>query len=173
MEQKLNGREYLTKSAKQIFIEALKEGKSKHEIMTMLNLTSTFSEKMYGRLLNEIVFHSKKTGDKIFFGAKTIPYYDETYSEFEAWSFPKYKIEDFSEVEIASYLKTNKRLKMRKIDNFKIDVLLHMNAIVMSNLGTDSTKEEKAYIKNIVKENNKKIKEINKEFFKTIDDGEK
>jgi len=171
MEQKLDGREYLTKGSEQILIEALKEGKSKHEIMIMLNLSSEFISEIYNKFLNDIVFSSR--GDKICFGAKTIPYYDETYSEFEAWSFPKYKIEDFSEVEIASYLKTNKRLKMSKIDNFKIDVLLHMNAIVMSNLGTDSTKEEKAYIKNIVKENNKKIKEINKEFFKTIDDGEK
>jgi hypothetical protein len=79
---------------------------------------------------------------------------------------PVYKFEELSKNELIFY-------NMNKLTKFKIDVLLHMNAAIMTNLGTDSTKEEITYVQRLKRENNKKIREISPEFYKTINDGEK
>ena len=101
---------------------------------------------------------------------KKEPYYE---NENDYSKVRKYKMSELSKEELLFYLKMDKKMAMSKIKRFKIDVLLHMNAVVMTNLGTDSTNEETAFVKSIVRENNRKIKDIDKEFFKTIDDGER
>lgn len=63
--------------------------------------------------------------------------------------------------------------QLNKRDKFKVDVFLHMNAALTAELGTDSSQEERRFIKGLRKDNLRKIKEISPEFYKTIDDGER
>lgn len=63
--------------------------------------------------------------------------------------------------------------QLNKRDKFKVDVFLHMNAALTAELGTDSSQEERRFIKSLRKDNLRKIKEISPEFYKTIDDGER
>ena len=62
----------------------------------------------------------------------------------------------------------SKEEKEQKENRWKIGVLLHANASLNSELGTDSTGKEKKFVKGLIKENNNKIKEIDVEFYKTI-----
>tara|TARA_R110002020_G_scaffold92981_7_gene224584 strand:- start:421 stop:939 length:519 start_codon:yes stop_codon:yes gene_type:complete len=172
MDKQSIGKDYLTSGTKRIFLEALGAGKSKHEIIIMLGLDPRFGSNQYNNLLKQTLFEVRNrvgflTEENL---RKTEPYYE---NEDDYIKIPKYKMSELSKGEMLFYLKMDKKMAMRKIDRFKVDVLLHMNAVVMSNLGTDSTKEETVYVKSIVKENNRKIKDIDKEFFKTIDDGER
>jgi hypothetical protein len=166
------GKKHLTKGNKKIFLEALKAGKSKHQIIMMLGLDSEFGSQQYGHLLNEVVFDIKNKPSHLSLEMlrKKEPYYE---NENDYGKIHKYKMSELSKEELLFYLKMDKKMAMSKIKRFKIDVLLHMNAVVMTNLGTDSTNEETAFVKSIVRENNRKIKDIDKEFFKTIDDGER
>lgn len=58
--------------------------------------------------------------------------------------------------------------KEAKFNRWQISVLLHANAALNSELGTDSTGKEKKFIKDLIRENNNKIKEIDVEFYKSI-----
>ena len=138
----------------------------------MLGLDSEFGSQQYGHLLNEVVFDIKNKPSHLSLEMlrKKEPYYE---NENDYSKVRKYKMSELSKEELLFYLKMDKKMAMSKIKRFKIDVLLHMNAVVMTNLGTDSTNEETAFVKSIVRENNRKIKDIDKEFFKTIDDGER
>ncbi len=172
MERRYIGKKHLTKGNKRIFLEALKAGKSKHQIIMMLGLDSEFGSQQYTHLLNKVIFDIKNKASYLSLEMlrKEEPYYED---ENDYSKVRKYKMSELSKDELLFYLKMDKKMAMKKIDRFKIDVLLHMNAVVMTNLGTDSTNEETAFVKSVVRENNRKIKDINKEFFKTIDDGER
>ena len=172
MERRYIGKKHLTKGNKRIFLEALKAGKSKHQIIMMLGLDSKFGSQQYTHLLNKVIFDIKNKASYLSLEMlrKEEPYYED---ENDYSKVRKYKMSELSKDELLFYLKMDKKMAMKKIDRFKIDVLLHMNAVVMTNLGTDSTNEETAFVKSVVRENNRKIKDINKEFFKTIDDGER
>ena len=172
MERRYIGKKHLTAGNKKIFLEALKAGKSKHEIIMMLGLNSEFGSQQYGYLLNRVIFDVKNRASYLSLDMlrKEEPYYED---ENDYCRIRKYKMSELSKDEMLFYLKMDKKMAMKKIDRFRIDVLLHMNAVVTTNLGTDSTKEETAFIKSIIRENNRKIKDIDKEFFKTIDDGER
>ena len=176
MEKQLSGRVHgricLTNNTKKIFLEALKEGKTRHEIIIMLELEPDFGAKIYSKLLKEYMFSIKNkcsylSEDKL---RKTEPYYE---NEDDYGRIPIYKMSDFSEEEILFYDQMNIKNKMKKLDKFKIDTYLHLNATLMANLGTDSTDNEKAFIVELKQKNLNNIKEISPEFFDTIDDGEK
>jgi hypothetical protein len=62
--------------------------------------------------------------------------------------------------------------KTEKLKQFKIDILLRLNSTASSYLGVDSDPKEEAFIKKIRKDNLKKIKEIDPEFFDSINDNE-
>jgi restriction endonuclease Mrr len=62
--------------------------------------------------------------------------------------------------------------KTEKLNRFKIDLLLRVNSTISSQMGIDSSDKEVAFCKKLRKENLKKIKEIDPEFFETINDNE-
>lgn len=62
--------------------------------------------------------------------------------------------------------------KAEKLKKYKIDLLLRINSTITSMLGTDTTAEELAFAKKLRKENLKKIKEIDPEFYTKIEDEE-
>lgn len=63
--------------------------------------------------------------------------------------------------------------KLNKKEKFQVDVLLHLNTALTSELGTDSTNDERKFIKALRRDNLRKIKEISPAFYKEIDDGER
>ena len=48
-----------------------------------------------------------KVNENSGLGNKTVPYYDESYKEMDAWQFPKYTLKDLSVDEIDIYLEDN------------------------------------------------------------------
>ena len=98
MEKQLTGRVHgricLTNNTKKIFLEALKEGKTRHEIIIMLGLEPDFGAKIYSKLLKEYMFSIKNkcsylSEDKL---RKTEPYYE---NEDDYGRIPIYKMSDF------------------------------------------------------------------------------
>jgi len=59
-----------------------------------------------------------------------------------------------------------------KLIRFKIDLLLRLNTTITANTGKDSSKAELTYCKKLTKENLKKIKELDPEFFSNIKEDE-
>ncbi len=177
MEKLLSGRKYLTKGSRDIFKEAVKSGKEKQEIVRMLGLDSEFATGAFNEILIEVLEERRLKNytlrTPVFFGHKDTPYYDDTYNEMDAWQFPKYEMTDLGHNELHFFSQYEKKLNMDKFKRFKIDILLHQNAALMADLGMDSTNEEIKYVQKLKKENLKKIKEIDADFFDTIDDGEK
>ena len=170
MVQLLNGD--LTKSKRKILREAVNYGKSIKEISNMFCLEIDYARSLYKEILLEILAdRPRRIGMKceIYFGGKKISYYD---NEDDFGKIPQYKWEDLGRDEIHCYNLTLKKQKMDKLKRFKIDVLLHMNASLMANLGTDSSKEEIRWVRLMQRENLKRIKDIDLDFYKTIDDGE-
>ena len=163
------GKTYLSYNKKRIFKEAIIENMPLEDITKMLELDEVYAREVYVELIfkhpKEIELARSKNRIVTIFSSDTPQYYKET-KEMDIGELPVYKFEELSKNELIFY-------NMNKLTRFKIDVLLHMNAAIMSNLGTDSTKEEITYVQRLKKENNRKIKEIDSEFFKTINDGEK
>jgi hypothetical protein len=61
-----------------------------------------------------------------------------------------------------------KEEKEAKFKRWQISVLLHANAALNSELGRENTAKEKKFVKDLLRENNNKIKEIDVEFYKSI-----
>lgn len=59
-----------------------------------------------------------------------------------------------------------------KLKRWKIDLLLRANATILSQMGIDSTEEEKVFANQLRKENLKKVQDIDPEFFDIINDNE-
>lgn len=59
-----------------------------------------------------------------------------------------------------------------KLKRWKIDLLLRANATILSQMGIDSTEEEKVFANELRKENLKKVQDIDPEFFDIINDNE-
>jgi hypothetical protein len=169
METSFTGKTSLTYRRKNTFKEAMLANKPLKEIIEMLELDETFAREVYVEIMFQFPEEIERAREQnkivTIFSSNPPHYYKET-KEMDIGELPVYKFEELSKTEIIFY-------KMNKLTKFKIDVLLHMNAVVMTNLGTDSTKEEIAYVQRLKRENNKKIKEISPEFYKTINDGEK
>ena len=62
--------------------------------------------------------------------------------------------------------------KAEKLIRFKVDLLLRINSTITSMTGIDSSEKEVAFANKLRRENLKKIKEIDPQFFDKIDDGE-
>jgi|TARA_R110002020_G_scaffold423397_1_gene632505 hypothetical protein len=170
MVQLLNGD--LTKSKKKMLREAINYGKSLKEITNMFDLEENYARSLYKDILLEILAdRPRRIGMKceIYFGGKISAYYE---NEDDYGKIPQYKWEDLAQNEIYFHKLIQKKEKMDKLKRFKIDVLLHMNASLMANLGTDSSKEEIRWVRLMQRENLKRIKDIDLDFYKTIDDGE-
>lgn len=166
MEESYSGK-FLSKSKKDVFIEAMLANISLVDIIEMFELDAVYAREVYVKLMYEYpeeVLLARAQRNPVF--TNESPYYYKETEEMDIGKLPVYKFKELSKKEKIFY-------KMSKLRKFKIDVLLHMNAAIMTNLGTDSTKEEIAYIQKLKKEHNKKINEIDSEFYKTINDGEK
>jgi hypothetical protein len=59
-----------------------------------------------------------------------------------------------------------------RLKRWKIDLLLRANATILSQMGIDSTEEEKVFANELRKENLKKVQDIDPEFFDIINDNE-
>jgi hypothetical protein len=59
-----------------------------------------------------------------------------------------------------------------KEKRFKIDILLRMNSTISSQMGIDCTDEEIKFCQELRANNLKKIKEVDPEFFESINDNE-
>jgi hypothetical protein len=59
-----------------------------------------------------------------------------------------------------------------RLKKWKIDLLLRANATILSQMGIDSTEEEKVFANELRKENLKKVQDIDPEFFDIINDNE-
>ena len=59
-----------------------------------------------------------------------------------------------------------------KTKRFKIDLLLRINSTISSQMGIDSSDEEIKFCQELRANNLKKIKEIDPEFFDSINDNE-
>jgi len=172
MEKQLTGKDRITRKQKVLFLEALKAGKTRAEILTMLGLPNHIAPLVYSHLLNMYVksFKTKHAYIPEERLKKTEPYYK---NEDDYGRIPVYKMSDFNEKELLFYRQMNIKIKMKKIERFKINTYLHLNAALMANLGTDSTASEKAFIVELKQKNLNCIKDISPEFFDAIDDGEK
>ena len=65
-----------------------------------------------------------------------------------------------------------KQTKTELFKKFKIDLLLRLNSTMTAVLGIDSSEEEKSFVNKLREDNLKKIKEIDSEFFKSIEEDE-
>lgn len=65
-----------------------------------------------------------------------------------------------------------KQTKTELLKKFKVDLLLRLNSTITAGIGIDSSDKELAFANKLRKENLKKIKEIDSEFFKSIEDDE-
>ena len=99
MERRYIGKKHLTKGNKKIFLEALKAGKSKHQIIMMLGLDSEFGSQQYGHLLNEVVFDIKNKPSHLSLEMlrKKEPYYE---NENDYSKVRKYKMSELSKEEL-------------------------------------------------------------------------
>lgn len=59
-----------------------------------------------------------------------------------------------------------------KEKRFKIDLLLRVNSTISSQMGIDCTDEEVTFCQKLRNENLKKIKEVDPDFFESINDNE-
>ena len=163
------GKKYLPYNKKRLFKEAIIENMPIEDIIKMLQLDEEYAREVYVELIFKYpkeIEEGRNRNKTITIFSSDAPYYYKETKEMDIGELPVYKFEELSTNELIFY-------NMNKLTRFKIDVLLHMNAAIMTNLGTDSTKEEIAYVQRLKKENNKKIREISPEFYKTINDGEK
>lgn len=65
-----------------------------------------------------------------------------------------------------------KQTKIELFKKFKIDLLLRLNSTMTAVLGIDSSEEEKSFVNKLREDNLKKIKEVDSEFFKSIEEDE-
>jgi len=162
----------ITANKRKLIEAAILDGKSVKDIAFIFYLEEDFVRAAYKEIIMKILFDKpRRIGRKceICFGSKTIPYYE---NEDDYLKIPQYNWDDLTYKEIYFYKLQEKKQKMEKLKRYKIDVLLHLNATLMANLGTDSTKEEIKWVKQLQRDNYKKIKEIDLDFYKAIDDGE-
>jgi hypothetical protein len=73
---------------------------------------------------------------------------------------------------IQQQMEDTQQAVLEKLKRWKIDLLLRANATILSQMGIDSTEEEKVFANELRKENLKKIKDIDPDFFDIINDNE-
>jgi hypothetical protein len=73
---------------------------------------------------------------------------------------------------IQQQMEDTQQAVLEKLKRWKIDLLLRANATILSQMGIDSTEEEKVFANELRKENLKKIKDIDPDFFDIVNDNE-